>query len=898
MRRLLILACVWLPLTPILFAQTDAEVVEAENKVEAQSPPAPWKPAPKGTMLRVKDKVRTGEESRAAVRLGDLSVTRLDEFTTFEVGSPGAAGKKAGFDLKQGGAYFFSREKSQEVEIRTPAVNGSLKGTALMVRVDGARTRITVIEGEVVLSNRDGELALASGESGEAWIGMKPRRTAVVEARNIIQWALYYPGILTDEDLPLAGADADAMATSIAAYRRGNLPKAVELFPRGYAPQSAKGRVFRAGLLLAVGQVEDARKTLGTTLASHSGRNALEQVIAAVNLAERPASQPATASGWLAQSYYEQSRGRLESARTAAREATRLARGSGFAWVRLAELEFSFGRTSAALDALARGRALSPENAQAAALQGWLHAAQNRIGPARAAFDDAIRLDGALGAGWLGRGLTSIRSGDMESGLRDIQVATVMEPNRAIYHSYLAKAFSDSGDPEKAARDLDFARQLDAGDPTPWIYSALENKAASRPNTAIRDLERALELTDNRRIYRSTFLLDQDRAVSNANLASIYQGNGMTDVSVREAARAITSDYASAPAHLFLANSYDALRDPRRIQLRYETAWFNELLLANLLAPVGGGSLSQYVSQQEYSKLFEQDGFGLSMTSEALTDGSLRATASQFGTFGNLSYALDTQYYYDNGHRPNNRLSRIESYAKVKLQLTPMDSVFLMAKYQDFESGDLLQRYDNGEAGREIRRAGMAPLKNTRVLTTDFRERQEPGLLLAGWHHEWSPGHHTLLLLGRLANEQAVTARETSQLVLSRDIATLFPPNFPLAGRGLADDPALRAELSRLRGRGEITAAQSLALDSDYLASFEIFSGELNHIATFGPQTFVVGGRWQSGEFDTRHRFDGLSPGLAQTGLFLDPPAGSRVVSDFDRVSIYAYRAGSRSWAA
>ena len=42
--------------------------------------------------------------------------------------------------------------------------------------------------------------------------------------------------------------------------------------------------------------------------------------------------------------------------------------------------------------------------------------------------------------------------------------------------------------------------------------------------------------------------------------------------------------------------------------LRYETQWFNELLLSHLLSPVGGGPLSQFVSQQEYSKLFEASG--------------------------------------------------------------------------------------------------------------------------------------------------------------------------------------------------------------------------------------------------------------------------------------------------
>src|SRR5262249_11113415 len=195
-----------------------------------------------------------------------------------------------------------------------------------------------------------------------------------------------------------------------------------------------------------------------------------------------------------------------------------------------------------------------------------------------------------------------------ELGLRDLQAATVLEPNMAIYHSYLGKAFSQTNQISNAERDLERAKTLDPNDPTAWLYSAILNKQENRYNAAIDDLEKSLKLNDNRRIYRSQFLLDQDRSIRGTNLAAIYLNDGMVEQSVREAVRAVDDDYSSAPAHLFLANSYNALRDPTRILLRYETPWFNELLLSNLLSPVGGGPLSQFVSEEEYSKMFEHDG--------------------------------------------------------------------------------------------------------------------------------------------------------------------------------------------------------------------------------------------------------------------------------------------------
>src|SRR4030095_8263824 len=165
----------------------------------------------------------------------------------------------------------------------------------------------------------------------------------------------------------------------------------------------------------------------------------------------------------------------------------------------------------------------------------------------------------------LGRGLCRIRQGDDEDGRRDLQAAAALEPNRAFFHSYLGKAFSNDGNEPKARLELERAKSLDPKDPTPWIYSAIENKQDNRINEAVRDLEKSIQLNDNRRVYRSQFLLDQDRAVRSANLAAISQDAGMDEVSVREASRGVDYDYANASSHLFLANSYNALRDPNRI---------------------------------------------------------------------------------------------------------------------------------------------------------------------------------------------------------------------------------------------------------------------------------------------------------------------------------------------
>ena len=504
----------------------------------------------------------------------------------------------------------------------------------------------------------------------------------------------------------------------------------------------------------------------------------------------------------------------------------------------MANLQFSFGRVREAAKALERGRALSPRNAQADALAGYFASSENHVTEAAHHFDEALVIDGFLGNAWLGRGLCKIRRGDATGGRRDLQIAAAMEPNRALLHSYTGKAFSNAGDNATASRELLRARSIDPNDPTSWLYSALLSKQEHRFNEAVDDLAESLRLNDNRSIYRSAFLLDQDRAVRNANLAAIYQENGLPELSLRVASRAVTDDYANASAHLFLANSYNALRDPRRILLRYDTPFFNELLLANLLSPVGGGPLSQNVSDQEYSKLFEGDRFGFSANTVYLSTGQVRELGSQFGQFGNFSYAVDVDYESERGTRPNNHLDRLEIYSQVKYQLGLQDSIFFQTKYQDNRNGDVFQHYDQNEANHSLA----------------FQEKQEP-LALIGYHHQWAPGVDTLLLGSRLVNDQTEHVEDFAKKIFSFLNAQVFD-------------------------------VASIPFRFDYASQFTIYAGELTQIWQTDANTLVLGARGQAGSFDTHARF--AAPAQFQT-LFGNMSVDQSFQTDYRRFDVYFY---------
>lgn len=838
-----------------LFAQT-AQVLEKQNVVVSAKPSATWAPAEIGQQLAVNDRVRTGELSRALLRLTDNAMLRLNELTSVTILPPGGGAKGPGLDLLGGAAYFLSRERPEEIRVRTPSANGILRGTEFHLAVSGGKTTLTMFEGEVDIGNGVGRVTARSGEQVEIESGRAPHKTAFIEAKNIIQWCLYYPGVVQLDDLKLTSAEKEVLARSLSAYRAGNLPGALRAFPGENAIHSPSGCVYAAAMYLTAGQVQKAARALASVPHGTPGEDALRVLIAAVNFTETDASGT-TASDALAWSYYEQAHGRLESARDSARKATELAPESGYAWTRLAEMEFSFGRVPQAKRALEQGRALTPRSAHAASLGGFLLSAQNSIAAARQSFEEAIALDPSYGNAWLGRGLTSIRKGDANGGRQDLQAAATLEPNRSLFRSYLGKAWSNAGDNKRAMRELDRAIEIDAHDPTPWLYRALQNKQENRLNTAVRDLEKSIELNDNRRIFRSQFLLDQDKAVRGANLASIYQLNGMQDVAVREATRAVNADYASASSHLFLANSYNALRDPRRIVLRYETPFVSEMLLANLLSPVGGGPLSQYVSEQEYSKLFESDGLGMNSVTEYRSTGEFREIGSLYGTYGNFSFSFDTDYFYDNGRRLNNATNRLgETYAKLKLQLTPADVLFFEASWQRLRGGDTRQLYDD----RAI------------VPSLNINERQSPGDLLVGLRHDWAPGVHTLALVGRLASEFTLRNDTAGGTIFGFQPLDTIPPG--------AIAPELRPGFG-LSGAGVFSLRELYDLD------VEIGTGEMQHIVTLGPHTLVAGTRYQEGSFHVRTTL--VEETALPSGYFVNPASRDDFDADFERLSVYLY---------
>lgn len=229
------------------FGAQDCTVRETERVVSIQKPGGAALAAKNGDILGLRDVLRTGLKSRALLELSDRAQLRVEQATELQLlglSIPGDKNGRGEVSLARGVIYIFSREPEAKVNVKTFAGNGALRGTQLIVEVRGNRALFALLEGELDLSNPQGRLTLKAGQFGEMQPGRAPRRTSVIAAKNILQWALYYPAVLDPAALGLAADEEAKVSASLAVYRAGDLLGAFERYPLDYRPRSQAARTY------------------------------------------------------------------------------------------------------------------------------------------------------------------------------------------------------------------------------------------------------------------------------------------------------------------------------------------------------------------------------------------------------------------------------------------------------------------------------------------------------------------------------------------------------------------------------------------------------------------------------------------------------------------------------
>lgn len=892
-RILTSLLCTFLLGGTALTANDSVELITVENLVEvSRSQSSTWTVAGLGTLLEDGDRVRTGEFSRAALRYPSGNIIRLNEFSTIRLAGAqaGDGQKETALELKKGALYFFSRRHESESDIKTPAVNAAIRGTEFEIRVNADQsTELSLFDGLVDLSNAAGSVSLTHGESALARMGQAPIKVPMIDASRYMQWYLYYPGVLDTRAFTL-DANYDK---SLAAYEAGDLLTALERLPAGNGLSHTKdAQVYRAAVILASGQVDQAANYLQNIKQSQT--SALLELIDTVKGSESQVmtlSTAQTATDWLVRSYTLQANGDLAGARAAAIRATELYPEFGYAWARLARLHFGFGDTTAMRAALAQAEQYSPLNPEVFVLKGFSLAAVGKTAQAEAEFLRAIEFAPNYSDAWLGLSLVRFNQGDEAAALQDMLAAAALQPNRSLLRSYLAKGFAESHDApiplfrnqsddyvEKALQELELAKELDPGDPTPWLYAALIKRDTLRYNEAVKDLQTSVSKNNNRGLFRSNSLIDEDLAVRRTNLADIYQRAGLPTQALAEAGKAVQADYTNFAAHDFLARVYRERFDATRINQRNDTALNNEYFLRNILAPVGAGIASQRVSNQEYSSLFNQAGHR--GTVEGSFDSRGRYALNTFQSYQGSNYeiALELQREEWDEVFHNDDFDSRSAIIHFKFEPTPKDRFYSLLIFNDGEQGDLRSVPDPDAVNRAVRpytmdgehvvfsttASGDYHVNPSYGRDPEFRtdQSQEP-LFFNTYAHEWNDQNLSLFLYGW------TDTRSTAE-----------DPLVPIGVSNLSTAPSTQRIYE-----------SSFQIDQE----FELHTFEFQHVWKADKNQLIAGARLQIGELedDVTMRAairDNISlamrPSLVHYAI--DSEGSQRSTEDFQRIAVYS----------
>ena len=680
-----------------------------------------WQPVKLNDPFFAGDQIRVESNSRAGIVLSNDAVLRLDQNTTM-IFTEIEQQRTFIFRLLDGAANFFSH-RPRSLKILTPFVNGVVEGTEFFVQVDATQTRIDLFEGRILAENDHGMLELAKGERAVASAGGAPRRYILVQPRESVQWAMYYPPVLALGP----GVASAARSQFLALFNEGQTAEAfARLETIDVSKRDATFFVFRAALLLHVGRISEAQSDIQQALALDPEKGdalALKAVIAvvqnraaeAVDTARQAVQRaPQSASAHIALSYALQAQFKLSGALDAARAAVAQAPGSGLAWARLADLQLSAGALDKGVSAAQKAVALAPRTAHAHSVLGFAHLTRIETEKAREAFNAAIALDSAAPLPRLGLGLADIRDGDLAKGRAEIEIAAGLDPGNSLIRSYLGKAYFDEKRGPQDGQQFEIAKSLDPNDPTPWFYDAIRKQSLNRPVEALQDLQKSIALNDNRAVYRSRLMLDEDQAAREVSLARTYDNLRFNQLAVNESTKSLSVDPSNYSAHNFLSDSYS--RRPR-----HESARVSELLQAQLLQPINRnpvqpqsaetdliipiGATPADASFNEFSPLFERDGIQLTATGVAGNNDTLADQTVVSGLYQRFSYSFGQFHYETDGFRENNQLKHDLYNVFTQAALTSKLDLQVEYRHRKTAEGDLRLNFNPEDYSRTFNRS-------------------------------------------------------------------------------------------------------------------------------------------------------------------------------------------------
>ena len=553
--------------------EAGAQIVSLQGKGEyREAAETRWRDASVRQQLAQGIFVRTGDASRMGVLLSDQTQVRLAANSMIQIKLVGDNRDRATvLSQSAGRSWTQSKNVPNQLTVETPSALAAIRGTdwELVVDEDGSST-LTVLSGEVLLSNDQGSVNIGAGEQARAQKGVAPVKRLLANPRERVQWvssftvdASRYPELRKD-----AGPSGDPQAAALQAIgeflRAGELSAARSAVQRLAAEKPATGT---AALLLADFQVLDgefdaAIATLREGAKRYSNDERFDvwrarlhlvrdEIAEARNaLAAARARNPRSAEMMIAEGELERFEGNARAATAAYRAALAAAPESARAWHGLGVVQSEREDVSNARDSINRAIALDPQGPGFRGELGTLEAFADSLAAARAAFARAIEDRADDYVALTGLALVELKSGNTDEAVSRLLAATLIEPRYARAQTYLAVAYYQQGRTRDAFFALARARELDPKDPLPDLFESVIRNDHLQPGDALVTARRALALLP---YLKSLNQIANDQK-GGANLGSALAAFGLEDWARSYAQDSYYPFWGGS--HLFLADRY------------------------------------------------------------------------------------------------------------------------------------------------------------------------------------------------------------------------------------------------------------------------------------------------------------------------------------------------------
>ncbi len=729
--RLVVLTLLFLQVS-LVFAddscdQWSAKITSMQGIVEIQrNTTLTWLPAKLNDSICILDILRTAPRSRVTIQIQEEGFVKLQERTIVRFSS-NQKNENGIFsqllNLFSGEAFIRSR-RPHEFGMGTPFVNVMHRGTEFLVKVNQESTQVIVFDGVVVASNKLGEVSLSKGQSALTMKGQAPVIGPRIELRDAVQWTLYYPPVI-DYTAISQNASYMTLKPALDRFKSNDLVGAFEQLDKmSEVERNADYQILYASLLLTVGQVEEAQQHLNQVpQASQQNANVLvlQSIIALATNEQQQALKlakqaliinPEAAAPKIALSYVSQSLFDIDKALDSAREAVQADPNNALAWARVSEMELATGNIDASMEAASKAQTLNPQLSKTNTVLGFVRLASLDLSDAEQSFRDAIKRDPSDPLARLGLGLAKIRQGHVKSGTKEIETAANLDPDNALIRSYLGKAYYEQKRGDIASTEYGIAKKLDPKDPTPWFYDAIYKQTVNRPVEALHDMQKAIELNDNRAVFRSSLLLDEDLAARSSSLGRIYNDLGFQQRGLLEGWKSVNSDPGNYSAHRLLADNYRALPG-------HEIARVSELLQSQLLQPINitpvqpqlaesdllilDGLGSSSASFNEFNPLFARNRSNIQASGVYGNNNTWGNEITHAGLWNKFSYSLGQFHYETDGFRENNDLYQNVFNAFGQYVISNNLNIQMEYRYKEVVSGDRQSRFDLNNFSKQSR---------------------------------------------------------------------------------------------------------------------------------------------------------------------------------------------------